>query len=166
MSLHSNTGYRFITLRNDGRAYKVSVPIPNDPTKKACRSIGTIKLGKDAALVKAIQVRDQLGEELWTRELWKILLKDVTLITRLPHDLTPRLITKTIYHKDGGSNDKEYYIADWCREDGSRASRLYSVEKHGKLGAFSMASKRLHRAHRDVIPFLKHMGRYSIVSYE
>lgn len=84
-NLTSNTGHRFISKGKT--AYKIHIHAPDD--KVVHRSVGFIRIGEKKALEKAIQLRNELGKEMWGK-FWNRLLKEPYLMTRLPHDSNPK----------------------------------------------------------------------------
>lgn len=157
-NLTSNTGHRFISKGKT--AYKIHIHTPDDTILH--RSVGFIRIGEKKALEKALQKRNELGKEMWGK-FWHRLLKDAYLMTRLPHDLEPKIIYKS---KDPETSHG-YYIAKW-REylgDGkfNYRSTVCSIDKHGKLAAYSKAKRALLEAHKENIDLLLFMGRLNSI---
>ncbi len=157
-NLTTNTGHRFISRGKT--AFKIHIHTPDDTILH--RSIGFMRIGEEKALKKAIELRNQLGKEMWGKH-WNRLLKDPYLMTRLPHDLEPKIIYKS---KDPETS-AGYYIAKWREhlEDGKfkYRSKVCSIDKHGKLAAYSIAKRALLEAHKDNIDILIFMGRLNSI---
>lgn len=157
-NLTTNTGHRFISKGKT--AFKIHIHTPDD--KILHRSVGFIRLGEEKALKKAIEIRNNLGKDMWGKH-WTRLLKDPFLMTRLPHDLEPKIVYKS---RDPALSEG-YYIAKWREYLGNGEfkyrSKVCSIDKHGKLAAYSIAKRALLEAHKDVIDILMFMGRLNSV---
>lgn len=157
-NLVSNTGHRFISKGKT--AYKVHIHTPDDTVLH--RSIGFIRCGEKKALEKAIQLRNTLGKEMWGK-FWSRLLKEPYLMTRLPHDLEPKII----YKSRDPETSQGYDIAKWREYDDqgnfTYRSSVCSIDKHGKLAAYSKAKRALLEAHKDNIDLLLFMGRLNSI---
>ncbi|MFM2618660.1 Fe3+-citrate ABC transporter substrate-binding protein (plasmid) [Vibrio alginolyticus] len=149
----SNTGYRFITKKKT--CYAVSVPKPEGGYVR--RSVGFVRIGEKKALRKATKIRNQIGKELWGR-CWDRVRKQFNLLARLPKSLDPRLTTI-----DG----KQYYVARYTKYDENDQKREHfikvSVSAHGKLAAWTLAKRKLLKAHSDVMDVLLHIEKVSSV---
>ncbi|WP_375751030.1 Fe3+-citrate ABC transporter substrate-binding protein [Vibrio sp. HN007] len=161
-NLVTNTGHRFISKGKT--AFKLHIHTPDDTILH--RSVGFVRLGEEEALKKAIKLRNDLGAELWGKH-WSKVLKDPYLMTRLPHNLEPKIIYKARKKNAEGDNREPYYIAKWIEytEEGEHKyrSKLCSIKKHGKLAAYSMTKRALLEAHKDNIPILLFMGRLNSI---
>ncbi|MCV5979335.1 hypothetical protein OFO29_44000, partial [Escherichia coli] len=72
--------------------FKIHIHTPED--KILHRSVGYIRIGEKKGLKKAIRLRNEIGIKLWGKKLWKRVLNEPELFTRLPHSLEPKLIEK------------------------------------------------------------------------
>ena len=107
-NLTTNTGYRFISKGKT--AFKIHIHTPDD--KVLHRSVGFVRIGEEKALKKALNLRNELGCEMWGK-FWNRILKDPYLMTRLPHDLEPKIILKAHASKENPNHKEQYYIAKW-----------------------------------------------------
>jgi hypothetical protein len=156
----TNTGHRFISKQD--QVFKVHVHAPDD--KVVHRSIGCTKIGDKEGLKKAIQIRNEIGKELWGK-YWKRILAEPAIFTKLPHSLEPRLINK----KNG-----PYYAVIWNvyseDEEGNEVrklkSKLFNINKLGKLSAYVQAKQYMHEIHKENIGILKLMGRFNVIEYK
>lgn len=149
----TNTGHRFISKGKT--AFKIHIHTPDDKTLH--RSVGFVRIGENKGLRKAIKLRNELGREMWGKH-WNRILNQPDLITRLPHTLEPTYLTVT----DGGKT-LDVCQAMWSDRKGERHCRRYSLNKHGKLGAYIKAKKAILKAHRDVIDILLFMNRINTI---
>lgn len=161
-NLVTNTGHRFIS--KGSTAFKLHIHTPEDTILH--RSVGFVRLGEKRALKKAIKLRNALGTKMWGK-FWRKLLKDPYLMTRLPHNLEPKIIYKA-RNKNASPEEREpYYIAKWIeydRQGGHKYhSKLCSIKKHGKLAAYTITKRALLAAHREIIPLLLFMGRLNSI---
>ncbi|MEH0785147.1 hypothetical protein H4F26_20275 [Vibrio alginolyticus] len=105
----------------------------------------------------ATKIRNQIGKELWGR-CWDRVRKQFNLLARLPKSLDPRLTTI-----DG----KQYYVARYTKYDENDQKREHfikvSVSAHGKLAAWTLAERKLLKAHSDVMDVLLHIEKVSSV---
>jgi hypothetical protein len=157
-NLTTNTGQRFISKGKT--AFKIHIHAPDDTILH--RSVGFVRIGEKKALEKAIQLRNTLGKEMWGK-FWPRLLKEPYLMTRLPHDLEPKIIFKS---RDPNTS-QGYYIAKWREYIGDGQfkyrSKVCSIDKHGKLAAYAIAKRALLEAHKSNIDLLIFMGRLNSI---
>ncbi|HCG6701213.1 TPA: Fe3+-citrate ABC transporter substrate-binding protein [Vibrio alginolyticus] len=158
----TNTGERFISLRSDGKAYKIHVHMPDDTVKHA--SVGCVKLGQKKGLKKAIQVRNKIGKEAWGKH-WTRVLKDEALITGLPHNLEPRLVQRI---ESNGRKLNVYEFQYYERVDGKRKKRLFrrSVDKYGKMGAYAQVKRKIQEVYAEQIALMRDMSRVNLISLQ
>ena len=161
-NLTTNTGHRFISKAKT--AYKIHIHTPED--KVLHRSVGFLKIGEQNGLQKAIELRNDLGNEMWGK-FWRRLLKDPYLMTRLPHSLEPKIIFKPRPTKDSHDAKDECYIAAWRNYDDNGKliykSVVCSINKHGRLAAYTKTKKALLEANKDNLEILEFMGRLSSI---
>lgn len=161
-NLITNTGYRFISKGKT--AFKVHIHTPDDTVLH--RSIGFIKIGEEKALKKAIALRNKLGKQMWGK-FWTKVLKDPYLMTRLPHSLEPKIIYKPNPTQVDPEHRDACYIAKWreFNEEGAYKYRtiVRSINKYGKLAAYSQTKKALLQAHKDSLELLVFMGRLNSI---
>lgn len=161
-NLETNTGHRFISKAKT--AYKIHIHTPED--KVLHRSVGFIRIGEKRGLKKAIKLRNELGREMWGKH-WRMLLKDPFLMTRLPHSLEPKIIYKPRPIKDNPDYRDACYIAAWRTYDDDGKchfkSVVCSINKHGKLAAYTKTKKALLDAHQDYLDILIYMGRLNSI---
>lgn len=161
-NLTTNTGHRFISKSDS--AFKIHIHLPDDTILH--RSVGYLKIGEEKGLRKALKLRNKLGVEHWTRKFWNMILDDPYLFTRLPHSLEPKVVYKPNPTKSNPNNRDECYIAKWRQFNGSGESHyktvVRSVNKYGKLAAYTQTKKALTDAHSDLIPLISYMERQSI----
>lgn len=143
-------------------AYKIAIPTPDG--KRIFRSVGFVKSGKRDALKRAVRMRNVLGKEVW-HEHWNMVLNNPNLLANLPMTLEPLLVDK----KTGESTSIPVYRVMWGRHDdelgkSKRVLRQYSINKHGKLGAYAKAKKAILDAHKNVLGLLIFMGRAKSVT--
>lgn len=153
----TNTGHRFISKSE--KAYRIHIHMPNDTILH--RSVGSVKIGEKKALEKAIARRNELGEKHWGK-FWKRVLRDETLLIRLPHTFEPILGTEGAGGKDEHGNYRrliEVYRITWADKNGVRKCRKRSTAKHGRLGAYTQLKNILLKEHADVMDILRFMGR-------
>lgn len=156
------TAYRFISKSKT--AFKIHIHTPEDTILS--RSIGYIKMGEEEGLKKAIKVRNELGKELWGKH-WSRILNDPTVMLRLPHSLEPKIVHKPSPTKDNPDNRDTCYIAKW-REVDENGNYKYktvvrSINKYGKLAAYSQTKRALLDAHKENLEILTYMGRLSSI---
>ncbi|MCL9782124.1 Fe3+-citrate ABC transporter substrate-binding protein [Vibrio sp. S4M6] len=161
-NLDSNTGHRFISKAKT--AYKIHIHTPDDTVLH--RSVGFVRIGEEKGLKKAIRLRNELGLAMWGK-FWRRLLKDPYLMTRLPHSLEPKVIYKPRPKIDDPDFKDECYIAAWRNYD-NKGNLMYrsvvcSVNKHGKLGAYTKTKKALLEANKSNLEILEYMGRVSSI---
>ncbi|SJN55041.1 Fe3+-citrate ABC transporter substrate-binding protein [Vibrio ruber] len=161
-NLETNTGHRFISKAKT--AYKIHIHTPDD--KVLHRSVGFIRIGEKKGLKKAILLRNELGRQMWGKH-WRMLLKDPYLMTRLPHSLEPKIIYKPRPTKDNPNYRDACYIAAWRTYDEQGKchfkSVVCSINKHGKLAAYTKTKKALLDAHKDYLDILIFMGRLNSI---
>jgi len=161
-NLTTNTGHRFISKAKT--AYKIHIHCPDDTVLH--RSVGYIRIGEKKGLQKAIKMRNELGVAMWGK-FWRRLLKDPYLMTRLPHSLEPKVIYKPRPTKEDPEFKDECYIAAWRNYDNEGKliykSVVCSINKHGKLGAYSKTKKALIEANKDNLEILEYMGRLTSI---
>lgn len=157
-NLTTNTGHRFISKGKT--AFKIHIHTPDDTILH--RSVGFVRLGEKKALDKTIKLRNELGKEMWGK-FWNRILKDPYLMTRLPHDLEPKII----YKSRDPATSSGYYIAKWREYLGDGKfkyrSKVCSIDKHGKLAAYATAKRALLEAHKENIDLLMFMGRLNSI---
>ncbi len=162
-NLDTNTGHRFISRAKT--AYKIHIHTPDD--KVLHRSVGFIRIGEKNGLKKAILLRNQLGSEMWGKH-WRLLLKDPYLMTRLPHTLEPKIIYKPRPTKENPDYRDACYIAAWRTYDSEGKCKFHSVvcsiQKHGKLAAYTKTKKALLTAHKKHLDLLIFMGRLNSIA--
>lgn len=153
----TNTGERCISKGKT--AFKIRIHTPDDTFLH--RSVGFIRIGEKKGLRKAKKLRDELGKKLWGKH-WQRILNEPNLITSLPHTLEPTL--QTTFCGDKGDNYAiDVYQAMWTDKNGKRHCRKYSLNKHGKLAAYTKAKRAMLEAHADVLDLLKYMNRVSTI---
>ncbi|PJC86031.1 Fe3+-citrate ABC transporter substrate-binding protein [Vibrio sp. HA2012] len=161
-NLVTNTGHRFISKGKT--AFKIHIHTPDDTVLH--RSVGFIRIGEEKALQKAISLRNELGYEMWGK-FWKRILQDPYLMTRLPHELEPKIIYKAHSTKENPDHKEKYYIAKWREytDDGKckHRSTLCSINKYGKLAAYLKTKKKLLEVHKDNLEILMFMGRINSI---
>ncbi|ARR10301.1 Fe3+-citrate ABC transporter substrate-binding protein [Vibrio parahaemolyticus] len=161
-NFETNTGLRFISKAET--AFKIHIHTPED--KILHRSVGYIRIGEKKGLKKAIRLRNEIGIKLWGKKLWKRVLNEPELFTRLPHSLEPKLIEKNAPIKSDPRRKKLHYLAKWYvyGDDGSLSTKttVVSVEKYGKLGAYNKAKRKLTEVYKNEIEILSYMDRFSI----
>ena len=161
-NLTTNTGHRFISKAKT--AYKIHIHTPED--KVLHRSVGFLKIGEQNGLQKAIELRNDLGNEMWGK-FWRRLLKDPYLMTRLPHSLEPKIIFKPRPTKENPDAKDECYIAAWRNYDANGKliykSVVCSINKHGRLGAYTRTKKALLEANKNNLEILEFMGRLTSI---
>lgn len=157
-NLETSTGHRFISQSKT--AFKIHIHTPDDTVVH--RSVGFIKIGEKEGLKKAIALRNELGKEMWGK-FWGKLLKDPYLMTRLPHNLEPSIVYKPSPTLSDPDHRDACYIAKWRElcDDGKYRYRtkVCSINKHGKLAAYTQTKKALLVAHKDNLKILEFMGR-------
>ena len=157
-NVETNTGHRFISKNET--TFKVHVHAPDDTIIH--RSVEFLRRGESIGLKKAIKLRNEIGSKLWGKH-WRVVLKDPLFITRLPHSLEPKIVYKPRHMKDGTLTRSECYIAAWVEErpDGTRKTRslVRSVEKHGRLAAYTACKRALLEGNSQYIEILDFMGR-------
>ncbi|EGR3070265.1 Fe3+-citrate ABC transporter substrate-binding protein [Vibrio parahaemolyticus] len=145
-------------------AYKIRIPTPDG--KGIFRSVGFVRSGKREALKRATKLRNTLGKEVW-HEHWDLVLKTPDLLANLPFTIEP-----TLYDQPTGDNTSiPVYRVMWGEYDpklgrSKRVLRQYSLNKHGKLGAYLKAKKAIYDAHKEVYGLLIFMGRAKPVKFE
>ncbi|MCG9576061.1 hypothetical protein L1D14_07390 [Vibrio tubiashii] len=156
----SNTEYRFISKGTT--AFKISIPKPEGGYRY--KSIGFKRIGEQEALRKAIIERNKLGKEEW-KKFWHKVVSDWTLLARLPRSLEPLVRSAS----DRKSPTLEY-VANWIERDKHgnpiKKSRRYSIEKHGKLAAYTKAKSALLKAHTSNMQLLIFMGRSPVIKFK
>ncbi|RJX71640.1 Fe3+-citrate ABC transporter substrate-binding protein [Vibrio sinensis] len=161
-NLITNTGHRFISKAKT--AYKIHIHTPDDEVLH--RSVGFIKLGEEQGLKKAIQLRNEIGLEMWGK-FWPRLLKDPYLMTRLPHSLEPKIIFKPRPTKENPTAKDECFIAAWRNYDANGKliyrSVVCSINKHGRLAAYTKTKKALLEANKENLEILDFMGRLTSI---
>lgn len=161
-NLETNTGHRFISKAKT--AYKIHIHTPDD--KVLHRSVGFVRLGEKKGLKKAILLRNELGSAMWGK-FWRRILKDPYLMTRLPHSLEPKIIHKPRPTLDNPTARDACYIAAWREYDEQGKchfrSVVCSINKHGKLAAYTKTKKALLAAHKDCLDILVFMGRLNSI---
>ncbi|MDF9399171.1 Fe3+-citrate ABC transporter substrate-binding protein [Vibrio sp. 1180_3] len=157
----TNTGHRFISETNT--AYKIHIHCPDDSVLHM--SVGYLKCGKSKGLRKAVALRNRHGFDMWGK-YWKIVLRQPEVFTRLPHSLEPKVIHKPRPTKLEPDRTKPYYIAKWVvYGEGTKKTRsvLASIDRYGKLAAYSKAKKALMNANKHNLGILSYMGRVGIL---
>ena len=161
-NLITNTGHRFISKAKT--AYKIHIHTPDDTVLH--RSVGYIRIGEKKGLKKAIKLRNELGSEMWGKH-WRRLLKDPYLMTRLPHSLEPKIIYKPRPTLDNPEARDPCYIAAWRHYDEKGncifQSVVCSINKHGKLAAYTKTKKALLEAYKEDLDILVYMGRFNSI---
>ncbi|MFC5081069.1 hypothetical protein VTH8203_03954 [Vibrio thalassae] len=157
-SFTSNTRYRFISKSNS--SFKVRIQTLEG--KVLHRSLGFIRLGEEKALEKAVQLRDELGVEIWG-QFWFRLLSEPYILKRLPKSVEPKIIHKPKPTKDDPNNRYSCYIAKW-REynmtgEYKNKTMVRSINKYGKLTAYLETKKALLDAYQDRLDLLSFKGR-------
>ncbi|GAD77795.1 hypothetical protein VAZ01S_092_00060 [Vibrio azureus NBRC 104587] len=157
-NLITNTGHRFISKGKT--AFKIHIHTPDDTVLH--RSVGYVRIGEEKGLKKAIQLRNELGKDMWGK-FWPRLLKDPFLMTRLPHSVEPKIVHKPNPTLENPENRDACYIAKW-REFDEHGEYKYktivrSINKYGKLAAYMQTKKALLEAHKDNLELLSFMGR-------
>ena len=153
----SNTGYRFISRKDHSTSPCFTVTIPKPEGGRFYASIGRKRLGDKAALRKAIKIRNKNGKQIWGKH-WDRVRKEFTLLSRLPKNLEPRLWTDPDTLTD-------YYVARYTRypspysDQRTEHSLKASVQKHGRLGAFSQVKRKLLAVYADNLELLSYMNR-------
>ncbi len=103
---------------------------------------------------------------MWGKH-WRRILKDPYLMTRLPHSLEPKIIYKPRPTSDNPDSRDACYIAAWRDYDNKGKctfkSVVCSINKHGKLAAYTKTKKALLEAHKDCLDILIYMGRLSSI---
>ncbi|AVF93838.1 hypothetical protein AL552_08425 (plasmid) [Vibrio diabolicus] len=89
---------------------------------------------------------------------WDRVRKQFNLLARLPKSLEPRLTTI-----DG----KQYYVARYTKYDENNQKHEHSIKvsvnAYGKLAAWTIAKRKLLKAHSDVMDVLLHIEKVSSV---
>lgn len=119
----TSTGYRFISKSKN--CYKIHIHTPND--KVLHRSVGFVRIGEAEGLRKAVQLRNELGRDMWGK-FWARVVNDETLITRLPHSIEPEKITVGCGFYINGKPlfSSTFYRASWVTDDGEK--KIYEKE--------------------------------------
>ncbi|MEZ8292389.1 Fe3+-citrate ABC transporter substrate-binding protein [Vibrio splendidus] len=156
------TGHRFISKGKT--AYKIHIHTPDDTVLH--KSVGFVKMGEEKGLKKALKLRNQIGYELWGKH-WRRVLKDEYLMLRLPHSLEPKIVLKPNPISSNSDHRIECYIAKWSYYDIEGKLRnktlVRSVNKHGRLSAYSQTKKALLEAYEDIIDIIVYMGRTNTI---
>ncbi len=79
----------------------------------------------------------------------------------MPRHLEPKLCIRS----DKPSLPYEYQASwnEYHNGEVVKVARRYSCEKHGKLGAYSLAKAALQEAHKEHLELLQFMGRASLI---
>lgn len=136
------------------KCVKVHVMKPSGEMFSA--SVGFVKIGKDAAVAKAIKIRDGAGMRLWG-EYWRVLLANENYLISLPSEDEPYLYSKP--SPSGG--ELLYYQLNWSDLNRKRHCMKRSVEKHGFDGAYEQCRTRLkteYAAYAGIILYMKRHG--------
>ncbi|MDP2571100.1 Fe3+-citrate ABC transporter substrate-binding protein [Vibrio sp. vnigr-6D03] len=161
-SLTTSTGHRFISKSKT--AFKIHIHTPDDTVMH--RSVGFVRIGEKKGLKKAIKLRNELGREMWGK-FWRRLLKDPYLMTRLPHSVEPVIVYKPNPTKSDPEHRDACYLAKWreFNESGEYKykTKVCSINKHGKLAAYTQTKKALLEAHKNNIEILTYMGRLNSI---
>lgn len=157
----ATTDQRFIS--KSSTAFKIHIHCPDDTVLH--RSVGFVRIGEEAGKRKAIKLRNKLGKNLWGK-YWTQVLHDEKLLIRLPHSLEPQIVYKPHPTKNKPNQRLKCYIAKW-RIDTENEPKRYktivrSIDKYGKLAAYTQTKRALMEAQQHNIPILQFMGRYSI----
>lgn len=155
------TDQRFIS--KSSTAFKIHIHCPDDTVLH--RSVGFVRIGEEEGKRKAIKLRNKLGQELWGK-YWTQVLHDEKLLIRLPHSLEPQIVYKPHPTKNKPNQRLKCYIAKW-RTDTENEPKRYktvvrSIDKYGKLAAYSQTKRAIMEAQQHNIPILQFMGRYRI----
>ncbi|WP_390240719.1 Fe3+-citrate ABC transporter substrate-binding protein [Vibrio sp. R78045] len=155
------SNHRFIS--QTAKTFKIHIHTPDDEVLH--RSVGYSKIGEKEGLKVAIKLRNDLGKLLW-KKYWPEVLKNDKLLLRLPHSLDPVIVYKPAPTKTDPNHRIPCYLAKWKEYDESGNYKLKtvvrSINKYGKLAAYTQTKMALLEAHKDVIPLLEFMERYSI----
>lgn len=152
-------------ISDTARAVKIHVHMPDDTIVH--KSFGALR-DREKARKRAIKERDRIGKKAWGH-FWERVLYEEGFFERIPHSLEPALVRKPATLKSGERVRRDYYLAKWVNWEKTtprgktyNKTRLFSIEKYGKLGAYSMAKKALQEGNKDYIDVVKHMDRYSV----
>ncbi len=154
---------RFISFGT--KSVKIHLHLPDD-TLYHC-NIGSIKLGAAKTIKVAIRLRNKVGKKYWG-EHWEKVLNEESFFERMPHSLTPALVYKPATLKSGKKVRRACYLAKWLDRERSTKehryfkTRVFSIEKHGKLAAYSMAKQALLKGYEDYIPVIQYMERFKV----
>ncbi|KOO07005.1 Fe3+-citrate ABC transporter substrate-binding protein [Vibrio sp. Vb5031] len=151
-NLVSSVKYRFISKSDV--AVKIHVHLPDDTT--TFQSIGFIKSNERLALIKAVKIRDEIGERAWGK-YWHQVLRDRYLFTRLPHTLEPKII-----FKPRGDTIDECYLAKFpVVVNGQRKMKsvVRSIRNRGREEAYKQTKKAILDGYKDVLDIMLFMGR-------
>ncbi len=154
---------RFISFGT--KSVKIHLHLPDDTMYH--RNIGSIKIGAAKAIKTAIRLRNKIGKKYWG-PYWDRVLNEESFFERMPHSLTPALVYKPRTLKNGEIARSPYYLAKWLDRERSTKehryfkSRVFSIEKYGKLSAFIKAQQALHEGYADYVPVMQYMERFKI----
>lgn len=154
---------RFISFGT--KSVKIHLHLPDDTMYH--RNIGSIKIGAAKAIKIAIRLRNKIGKKYWGPH-WDRVLNEEGIFERLPHSLTPVIVYKPAYLKSGELVKRPCYLAKWTdwnrstKEKRYFKTRVFSIEKHGKLAAYNSAKLALLEGNKEFIPILQYMERFKI----
>lgn len=147
------------------RAVKIHVHMPDDTIVH--KSFGALR-DREKALKRAIKERDRIGKKAWG-QFWERVLYEEGFFERIPHSMEPAYIEKPATLKSGEIARRPCYLAKWVNWEKTTprgktyySSKVFSIEKYGKLAAYSMAKKALQEGYKNYIPIVNHMERYSV----
>lgn len=151
---------RFISMTS--KTYKIHIHTPDDTIIH--RSVGYCKIGEEKGLKAAIKLRNELGKLLW-KQFWPKVLSDDKLFLRLPHSLEPKIVNKPAPTLTDPNHRLSCYLAKWKEFDEHGNYKLKtvvrSIDKYGKLSAYTQTKQALLDAHKDLIPIIEYMERFT-----